>query len=131
MRTNVACLLTVSSPVPARALLQVAVAAPAEEQLTVLTDGAPREAEEVVVDGARVHRLELPAGDTTITYSAQVESGGDPREVTSAEWAEYVRPSRYCPADQLAGFAATEFDRSMPRAGVVGRVASWVHERLV
>jgi transglutaminase-like putative cysteine protease len=131
MRTNVACLLTVSSPVPARALLQVAVAAPAEEQLTVLTDGQPRQAEEVVVDGARVHRLELSAGETTITYSAQVESGGQPRAVTLAEWAEYVRPSRYCPADQLAGYAATEFDQSMPRAELVARVAAWVHERLV
>lgn len=131
MRTNVACLLTVSSPVPARALLQVAVAAPAEEQLTVLTDGHPRQAEEVAVDGARVHRLELPAGETTITYSAQVESGGQPRGVTPAEWAEYVRPSRYCPADQLAGYAATEFDQSMPRAELVARVAAWVHERLV
>jgi transglutaminase-like putative cysteine protease len=131
MRTDVACSLTVSSPVPARALLQVAVAAPRQERLTVLSGGQPLEAEEVQVDGARVHRLELAAGDTTITYSAQVESGGRPREVTPAEWAEYVRPSRYCPADQLAGFAATEFDQSLPRAELVARVAAWVHGRLV
>ena len=131
MHTSVASTLTVTSPVPATALLQVAVAAPVEEQLTVLTDGRPVDAEEVLVDGARVHRLELPAGDTTITYSARVESAGSPREVTSAEWAEYVRPSRYCPADQLAGFAVTEFDRSLPRAELVARVAAWVHDRLV
>jgi transglutaminase-like putative cysteine protease len=131
MRTFVASTLTVTSPVPATALLQVAVAAPGEEQLTVLTDGRPVDAEEVLVDGARVHRLELPAGDTTITYSAQVESAGSPREVTSAEWAEYVRPSRYCPSDQLAGYALNEFDQSLPRAELVARVAAWVHDRLV
>jgi transglutaminase-like putative cysteine protease len=131
MRTNVACSLTVSSPVPAGALLQVAVAAPGQEQLTVLSGGQPGTAEEVLVDGARVHRLQLAAGDTTITYSAQVESGGSPREVTPAGWAEYLRPSRYCPSDQLEGFAGTEFDRSRPRAELVAAVAAWVHGRLV
>jgi transglutaminase-like putative cysteine protease len=131
MRTNVACTLTVSSPAPATALLQVAVAAPGEEQLVVLTDGRPVDAEEVLVEGARVHRLELPAGDTTITYSAQVGAAGCPREVTPAEWAEYVRPSRYCPSDQLAGYAASEFDQSRPRAELAVAVAAWVHDRLV
>jgi transglutaminase-like putative cysteine protease len=131
MRTFVASTLTVTSPVPATALLQVAVASPGEEQLTVLTDGRPVDVEEVLVEGARVHRLQLPAGDTTITYSAQVESAGEPREVTPAKWAEYVRPSRYCPADQLAGYAVTEFDQSLPRAELVAAVAAWVHARLV
>jgi transglutaminase-like putative cysteine protease len=131
MHTDVACSLTVSSPVPARALLQVAVAAPGQEQLTALSDGQPLEAEEVVVDGARVHRLELAAGDTTITYSAQVESGGRPREVTPADWAEFVRPSRYCPSDQLEGFAHTEFGGDRSRAQLVADVAAWVHDRLV
>ncbi len=131
MRTDVACTLTVSSPAPATALLQVAVAAPGTEQLTVLTGGRPVDAEEAQVAGARVHRLRLPAGDTTITYSASVESGGSPREVTAADWAEYVRPSRYCPSDQLAGFAGTEFDRTEPRADLVASVAGWVHDRLV
>src|SRR4051794_27074579 len=101
MRTDVACSLTVSSPAPATALLQVALAAPDGEQLTVLTDGRPVTPEEVAVSGARVHRLHLPAGRTTIAYSAHVRSAGAAREVTPAEWAEFVRPSRYCPSDQL------------------------------
>jgi transglutaminase-like putative cysteine protease len=131
MRTDVACSLTVSSPAPATALLQVAVASPAGEQLTVLTDGRPVAAEEIAVPGARVHRLQLPAGETTVSYSAQVASGGDPRPVTPADWAEFVRPSRYCPADQLEGYAAAEFDRSLPRAELVSAVAAWVSRRLV
>ncbi len=131
MRTDVACTLTVSSPVASTALLQVALAAPDREQLTVLTDGRPVDAEEIAVPGARVHRLHLPAGDTTVTYTGCVDSAGSPREVTPADWAEYVRPSRYCPSDQLEGYAAAEFDRSRPRAELVAAVARWVHDRLV
>ena len=131
MRTDVACSLTVSSPVPATALLQVAVAAPADEQLTVLTDGQPVSAEEVAVPGARVHRLQLPTGKTSIAYTATLDAAGPPREVTPADWAEFVRPSRYCPSDQLEGYAGTEFDRSLPRAELVAAVAAWVGRRLV
>src|SRR3954453_14058505 len=131
MRTDVACSLTVSSHAPATALLQVAVAAPAEEQLTVVSDGRPVTPEEIAVPGARVHRLRLAAGDTTITYTAHVDSAGSPREVTPAEWAEYLRPSRYCPSDQLEGYASSEFDRGLPRAELVAAVADWVSRRLV
>ncbi|WP_138733047.1 transglutaminase-like domain-containing protein [Modestobacter excelsi] len=131
MRIDVACSLTVSSPVPATALLQVAVAAPAGEQLTVLTDGRPVPVEEVAVPGARVHRLQLGAGGSTIAYTAHVDPGGGPRRVTPAEWAEFLRPSRYCPSDQLEGYAGTEFDRTTPRARLVTDVAAWVGRRLV
>jgi transglutaminase-like putative cysteine protease len=78
-----------------------------------------------------VHRLQLNAGNTTITYSASAQDGGAARKVTSAEWAVAVRPSRYCPSDQLEGFATTEFDRTRPRAELVAAVADWVHGRLV
>ena len=131
MRTDVACSLTISSPVPATALLQVAVASPTTEELTILSAGQPRHAVQTQVDGARVHRLELAAGETTIAYSASVESGGEPREVTAADWAEYLRPSRYCPSDQVEGFAAREFDRTTERGALVRQVAQWVADRLV
>jgi transglutaminase-like putative cysteine protease len=130
MRSDVAATLTMSSPAPATALLQIAVAAPASEQLTVLSGGAVVEPEQIEVDGARVHRLQLRAGETTVTYSASVEDGGAPRRVTPAEWAAALRPSRYCPSDQLEGFAGAEFDRSLPRADLVPAVAAWVHRRL-
>jgi transglutaminase-like putative cysteine protease len=131
MRIDVAATLTIWSPAPATALLQVAVADPIAEQLTVLSDGASIEAEEFDAEGARVQRLQLNAGDTTITYSASTQTGGPARTVTPAEWAVAVRPSRYCPSDQLEGFATTEFDRDMPRAALVAAVADWVHRRLV
>jgi transglutaminase-like putative cysteine protease len=131
MRTDVACSLTVSSPAPATALLQVALATADGEQLTVLSNGQPVAVEEIAVPGARVHRLQLLAGETTIAYTAHVDPTGTPRDVTPAEWAEYVRPSRYCPSDQLEGYASTEFDRSMPRAELVAAVAAWVNRRLI
>ena len=130
MRTDVAATLTVSSPAPATALLQVAVASPLEEQLTVLCDGRPLPVEEAAVGEARVHRVELAAGTTTIAYTAAVRGDGPPRPVTPAAWAEALRPSRYCPSDQLSGFAAGEFDGTLPRAELVGTVAGWVHDRL-
>jgi transglutaminase-like putative cysteine protease len=131
MRTDVAATLTMTSPEPATALLQIAVADPVSEQLTVLSGGTPVEPEEIEVNGARVHRLHLPAGDSTVTYSASAQDGGAPRKVTPAEWAEAVRPSRYCPSDQLEGFATTEFDRALPAAELVPAVAAWVNRRLV
>ena len=42
-----------------------------------------------------------------------------------------LRPSRYCPSDQLEGFATTEFDRRCRARELVGAVADWVHRRLV
>jgi transglutaminase-like putative cysteine protease len=131
MRIDVAATLTMSTPAPATALLQIAVARPVDETLTVLTGGRPAEVEEFEVDGARVHRLTLAEGETTVAYTASVEGGGAPRTVTPAEWAAALRPSRYCPSDQLEGFATTEFDRTMPRAELVTAVADWVHRRLV
>ncbi|MGY1688468.1 transglutaminase family protein [Geodermatophilus sp. SYSU D00867] len=131
MPTSVAASLTLSSAGPATALLQVAVATPATETLTVLCEGRPLEVEELRVGEARVHRVRLEAGTTEVTYTATAERGGPGRAVTPEAWAEAIRPSRYCPSDQLEGFAATEFDRSLPRAELVGAVADWVHRRLV
>jgi transglutaminase-like putative cysteine protease len=130
MRIDVAASLSLSSPAPAPALLQVAVPAPASEQLTVISGGTFLEPDEFEVDGARVHRLQLRAGATTITYSASVKDGGAPRPVTAADWALALRPSRYCPSDQLEGFAHSEFDATVPRAELVTAVAAWVHRRL-
>jgi transglutaminase-like putative cysteine protease len=130
MRIDVAASLSLSSPAPAIALLQVAVPTPLTEQLVVISGDAALEPVEFEVDGARVHRLELASGQTTITYSASVEDGGAPRAVTPADWSVALRPSRYCPSDQLEGFARAEFDATMSRAELVPAVAAWVHRRL-
>jgi transglutaminase-like putative cysteine protease len=130
MPTDVAATMTVSSTGPATALLQVAVGSPLTEALTVLCDGEPLPTEEFAVGEARVHRVALREGTTTVAYTAAVDPAGPPRPVTPAAWAEALRPSRYCPSDELEGYAAAEFDRTMPRAELVGAVAGWVHDRL-
>ncbi|MGY1740162.1 MULTISPECIES: transglutaminase-like domain-containing protein [unclassified Blastococcus] len=130
MRTDVAATMTLSATGPATALLQVAVAAPLTEELTVLCDGEPLATAETAVGEARVHRVELREGTTTVAYTASVDRAGPPRPVTAAVWAEALRPSRYCPSDLLEGYAAAEFDRTLPRAELVATVAGWVHDRL-
>jgi transglutaminase-like putative cysteine protease len=131
MHTRVAATLELAADAPSTALLQVAVPRPVEERLIVLTDGRPVPTQELDVDGARVHQVELPAGATTVTYTAVADGAGGPRRVTPAERAVALRPSRYCPSDQLVGFATGEFDASLPRAELVRAVAGWVHGRLV
>ncbi len=131
LRTSVAASLTLSSAGPATTLLQVAAAAPVEERLTVLCGGRPLDVEGLRVGQAGVHRVGLAAGTTEVTYTATVDGGGPGRPVTPEAWAEALRPSRYCPSDQLAGFASTEFDRTLPRAELVTTVTDWVHRRLV
>ena len=130
MRTDVAATLTLSSTGPATALLQVAAASPRTEQLTVLGEREPLAVEEIAVGEARVHRVALRAGTTTVTYTATVDGDGPPRPVTPAAEAEALRPSRYCPSDQLERYASTEFDRGCPPAELVPAVAAWVHDRL-
>jgi transglutaminase-like putative cysteine protease len=131
VRIDVAASLTISSPAPATALLQVAVARPLEEQLTVLSGDRPVDIEEFQVGGARVHRLRLAEGRTTLTYTGAADSDGPARRVTPEAEVEALRPSRYCPSDQLEGFASTEFDGAKPRAALVATVAGWVNRRLV
>jgi transglutaminase-like putative cysteine protease len=75
MRTDVAATLTMTSPEPATALLQIAVADPGTEQLTVLSGDSPVEPEEFEVNGARVHRLRLLEGDTTVNRRLVYTSG--------------------------------------------------------
>ncbi|WP_233517756.1 transglutaminase-like domain-containing protein [Geodermatophilus marinus] len=96
----------------------------------MLCDGRPLDVEELAVGEARVHRVRLGAGTTTVAYTAAVDGDGPPRPVTPAAWAEALRPSRYCPSDELEGFATAEFDRGLPRPELVAAVAGWVHDRL-
>jgi hypothetical protein len=100
MRIDVAATLTISSPAPATALLQVAVADPASEQLTVLSGGSTVAPEEFEVDGARVHRLHLLEGDTTSSTGAcRAPSSSRPSPIGStAGWSTPpARAARWTP----------------------------------
>lgn len=124
-------------------LLQVAPARGVgviDEQLTFVLDGEPVEPsvrELVGANGTRLHAVRVGQGQVSIAYRASVEPA--PVEVEASEVDDvadldalvYLRQSRYCPSDEIAGFAWSELghlpvDEERPRA-----VADWVHRRLV
>src|SRR3954463_13733999 len=116
MRIDVAASLTVDSPAPATALLQIAVASPAEELLTVISGGEPLEPEEFEVDGARVHRLWLGAGATTGAYAAPGVGGGPaPRRSPT--------PPGWRPAGPRPGSPPPSGRRRCGRAGTARRTS--------
>lgn len=127
---QVSAALVVDSSRGCEALLQIAVPNPVTETLSLQGDGGPLEATEIATPGGRVHRVRLPAGATTITYSARV-AAGSPRPVTAAERLQAVRPSRYCPSDRLEAFVRQEFaGLDSDPSSVLLSVADWVARRL-
>lgn len=125
-------------------LLQVAPASGVtEEQLSFVLDGepvAPGVSELVGVHGTRLHVVRLARGEVGIAYRATVQpdplvqddvADGEADDVADLDALVYLRQSRYCPSDEVAGFAWSELghlpvDEERPRA-----VADWVHRRLV
>ena len=85
------------------------------EQLTATLDDQPVPADEVPGDhGGRTHLVTQrgrPAGHRLLRHGAAELA--DPGRATKAEAITYLRQSRYCPSDELAGFAANEL-RDLP-----------------
>jgi transglutaminase-like putative cysteine protease len=111
-----------------------------EEDLAVLLDGAPFEG--IVTEvaghhGGRLHSLQAPVGALSITYQASItphpgllaERG--PADAIDLDALTYLRQSRYCPSDEILGFAQGELgqDGGDPDERAAA-VASWVFERL-
>lgn len=124
-------------------LLQVAPATSAgvvDEQLTFLLDGVPVEPpvrELVGPHGTRLHVARVGQGEVSIAYRAALQpaphdaEASDVDDVGDLDALTYLRQSRYCPSDEVVGFAWSELghlpvDVERPRA-----VADWVHRRLV
>ena len=82
----------------------------------------------------RLHVLLAEPGPLQVDYSATVEGGDVPaagpvpfdRDAVAA-----LRPSRYCPNDELGGFAAATFGTRPPSSELAHEVADWVHGRVV
>lgn len=122
---------------PGRIALCLAVAAHlgADEQLDVTGPAGPLAVS--VLDqpgGTRHHVVDAPEGPLSVRYRATVppatvtwaDAG---TSVTDLDRLTFVLPSRYCPSDRLAGWAATEFGTTADDATRAMRVAEWVHER--
>ncbi|WP_216205767.1 transglutaminase-like domain-containing protein [Amycolatopsis aidingensis] len=82
--------------------------------------------------GTRIHVLDLPAGEVTISYRAQRQGGpAEPGPVTEADLITYTRPSRYCPSDRMIGIALTDFGSLPDPLSKVRAIVRYVGRRLV
>jgi transglutaminase-like putative cysteine protease len=64
-----------------------------------------------------------------VTYSATTRVGEQPPPVTPIERVIALRPSRYCPSDKIAGYAARQFGAYDP-VTTVRHITAWVHDNL-
>ncbi|WP_392544139.1 transglutaminase family protein [Oryzobacter telluris] len=118
-----------------RIAVSVAVADHLErtESLTVVgPDGSPVAHHEVLFDrGTRLHVIDAPVGEVTVTYDATVSlAEREPEPVTEAEALTYVLPSRYCPSDRVEGYATAEFGGFTDDASRALAIVQWAHRRL-
>ena len=113
---------------PAEIVLQIAAADPVTESLLLESGGQALEAVELP---GRQHYLRAPVGRLTVRYAAEVAvTRPDPPEVTELDRIVALRPSRYCPADRMAGFAGAMFGGHPDPAATVRAIRDWVHDHL-
>ncbi|MDG6101609.1 transglutaminase-like domain-containing protein [Dactylosporangium aurantiacum] len=117
---------------PAELQLMIAVSpgpgVTAQETLDARLDGEPV----AVTPVAGGHWLRVGTGLLRVEYTAEVTvRRGPPPRLELAERITATRPSRYCPSDRLAGFAAREFERFAPsRADTVAGIVDYVHRHI-
>lgn len=132
---DVSSSMTISVTAPTELEMQIAVARMPglvmEETLQVSVDGTPVTPEEIIdVYGGRIHRLGVESGIVQVDYSAAVTTPADPVTVAQTDHSVYLRPSRYAEADKFFGFAAGQFDSSLPPAELLSAVTAFVEDRL-
>lgn len=113
-----------------------------DERLAVITAGRPlAEPRELVsAQGTRMHIVDAEPGVLTVSYRAAADQPhphhpGQPghdqagRDFGLSQLV-YLRPSRYCPSDHLAGFATAEFGTYAAGRETVEAVAEWINRRI-
>jgi len=106
----------------------------------LISGNPPRTLFEAIGPLNRVVRSQLPAGNTTIEYEAEIDTAPrqyDPSVVSEFAFADlpreiliYLLPSRFCPSDLFTELAQEEFgglSRGYQRAIAI---ADWVHATL-
>ena len=136
MKRTVAATLEVTVESAARLAVQVAVAEPAalsaQENIHITLDGRPAAWSEVEAPhGGRVWVIDAPAGRLRIDYGAVVTGQVPVLAGGVADQLLYLRPSRYCEADRLVGFASRLFRDITPSGELLAAVSSWVGTQLV
>ena len=120
---------------PARLAVQVAVADPelyrAEETIDISLDGTEMPRRDLAAPhGGRIWMIDSPPGRLRIEYRASLQGRSISSPTEATDELLYLRPSRFCESDRLAGFAARQFrDIPEPR-DLLAAVSSWVGTRL-
>jgi transglutaminase-like putative cysteine protease len=122
---QVGCALSFDVPAPAEMVLQIAAVSATGASLSA----SPAARIETLPDGQQL--LRAAPGRLTVSYSAAVgPPAGFPRTVSEVDRIVALRPSRYCPADRLGGFAAREFGGRPDATAAVRAITDWVFGHL-
>ena len=123
--------MSLSAGGPARLVLSVAVQGDGVDEVLEVRQGGELLPVHEVDDphGARLHLVDVEAGDVSVDYRATVEGRTEPTEVSEADEVVYLRPSRYCESDSLSFIARREF-RGLSGDELLFGVSSWVGDRL-
>jgi transglutaminase-like putative cysteine protease len=115
--------------------IQVAIADRAasdvSETIRIALDGAELSWSELVAPhGGRIWLLDAPPGRLQITYRAELSHPRSAPRVEADDELVYLRPSRYCEADRLTGFARRQFHHINNPYDLLSAVSSWVGTHL-
>lgn len=125
--------MTLSASGDARLVLSVAThssVADADDELVVMQGG-----DAVVVSelrdahGNRIHVCDVTQGEVSVRYRATVTGRATPQSVTPLDEVTFLRPSRYCEADELVATATRQF-AGLTGTDLVAGVSSWVGTHL-
>lgn len=133
VRSHVTAELALRVTSPGRVALSIAVAEDPGIESEELTISGPTVVPAPVAfpHRTRVHVLDLPPGEVTISYQAKrTGQTGGPEPVTEADAIRYTRPSRYCPSDRLMGLAAGQFGRPGGGRAKVDAIIDYVSSKL-
>ena len=102
-----------------------------QESFSATVDGVEVAYEEIRGQhGTRIHVVDSPTGELTISYEATVTGTGQPPAEDPLDLITYLRPSRYAESDRLAVVARSEFS-GLAGTELLTAVATWVGERLL
>jgi transglutaminase-like putative cysteine protease len=120
---------------PARLAIQVAVADAgrydAREDIAITLDGASCRWEELPAPhGGRLWVVDVRSGLVNVSYVATLTGRPASAGADVVDEVTYLRPSRYCESDRLAGFALRQFRTIKDPPEILAAVSSWVGTQL-
>ena len=120
---------------PSRLAVQIAVACPEAysvlETVEVTSDDRPVSWTELdQPHGGRLWLIDAAPGAMRIDYQVQLVGSAPAPAVDVRDELAYLRPSRYCESDRMAGFAVRLFHDIKDAHDILTAVSSWVGTQL-